>query len=280
MPTQPVVFIHGLWLHADSWSSWIARFRAAGYDPIAPGWPGDSHSVADTRNASERLARKGIDDVVDHFAQIIRSLPTKPIVIGHSFGGLFAQKLLGQDLASAVVAISPAQIRGVLPLPLAQLRSAFPVLGNPLNWNKTVALTAAQFRYGFANAVSEHESAELFAKWTIPGPGRPLFEAALANLNPNSPAKVATDNQQRGPLLMIAAGQDHTVPAVLTRAAYKLYRKSSALTELQEFPDRGHSLTIDSGWEQIADAALTWLKSKGLHGGVENPASASGVNPG
>jgi pimeloyl-ACP methyl ester carboxylesterase len=279
MAAQPVVFIHGLWLHADSWSSWIARFRAAGYDPIAPGWPGDSHSVADTRNAPERLERKGIDDVVDHFAQIIRSLPTKPIVIGHSFGGLFAQKLLGQDLASAAVAISPAQIRGVLPVPLSQLRSTFPVLGNPLNWNKTVALTAAQFRFAFANTVSEHESAELFAKWTIPGPGRPLFEAALANLNPNSPAKVATDNQQRGPLLMIAAGQDHTVPAVLTRAAYKLYRKSSAVTELKEFRDRGHSLTIDSGWEQIADAALAWLKSKGLQGTVENPASASGASP-
>jgi pimeloyl-ACP methyl ester carboxylesterase len=138
------------------------------------------------------------------------------------------------------------------------------VLGNPLNWSKTVALTASQFRYGFANAVSEHESAELFAKWTIPGPGRPLFEAALANFNPNTPAKVATDNAKRGPLLMIAAGLDHTVPAVITRAAYKLYRKSGAVTELKEFPDRGHSLTVDSGWGLIADTSLAWLKSKGL----------------
>jgi pimeloyl-ACP methyl ester carboxylesterase len=264
MAAQPVVFIHGLWLHADCWSSWITRFRAAGYEPIAPGWPGDSNSVADTRNAPERLARKGIDDVVDHYAQIIRSLPSKPILIGHSFGGLFVQKLLGQDLGTAAVAISPAQVRGVLPLPFAQLRSALPVLGNPLNWSKTVALTASQFRYGFANTVSEHESAGLYAKWTIPGPGRPLFEAALANFNPNTPAKVATDNAKRGPLLMIAAGLDHTVPAVVTRAAYKLYRKSSAVTELKEFPDRGHSLTVDSGSGLVVDTSLAWLKSKGL----------------
>jgi pimeloyl-ACP methyl ester carboxylesterase len=265
MPNErtPIVFIHGLWLHASAWADWIELFRSAGYEPLAPGWPGDSDSVAATRSANN-LAGKGIDDIAAHYAGIIRALPTKPILIGHSFGGLFVQRLLGENLGIAGVAIDPAQIRGVLPLPFAQIRSGFPVLGNPLNWSRTVSLTAAQFRYGFANAVSEHESAELFAKWTIPGPGRPLFEAALANFNPKSPAKIATDNSTRGPLLLISGGQDHTVPDVVTRAAFKLYAKSSAVTELKQFPNRGHSLTIDSGWREIADASLAWLKSKAL----------------
>ncbi len=191
MPT-PVVFIHGLWLHADSWKPWVELFRAAGYDPIAPGWPGDSATVAESNAHPERIANVGIDDVVEHYATIIRKLPSKPIVVGHSFGGLVAQKLLGMGLASAAIALDPAQIRGVLPLPLAQLKSAFPVLGNPFNYKRAISQTPKQFRFGFGNAVSATESDALHAKYHIPAPGRPLFEAAFANFLPNTAAKVNT----------------------------------------------------------------------------------------
>jgi len=241
----------------------VELFRAAGYDPIAPGWPGDSATVAESNAHPERIANVGIDDVVEHYATIIRKLPSKPIVVGHSFGGLVAQKLLGMGLASAAIALDPAQIRGVLPLPLAQLKSAFPVLGNPFNYKRAISQTPKQFRFGFGNAVSATESDELHAKYHIPAPGRPLFEAAFANFLPNTAAKVNT-KAQRGPLLITGGGKDHTVPEVVSRAAYKLYRKAPSVTEYQVFPDRGHSLTVDSGWKEVANASLTWLKGKGL----------------
>ena len=263
MPAQPVVFIHGLWLHADSWKPWIELFRAAGYNPIAPGWPGEPATVAESNAHPERLANVGIDDVVEHYAGIIRGLPTKPIVIGHSFGGLVAQKLLGMGLASAAVALDPAQIRCVLPLPLAQLKSAFPVLGNPFNYKRAVSQTLKQFQFGFGNAVSEQESNALHARYHIPAPGKPLFEAAFANVFPNTPAKVNT-KATRGPLLITGGGKDHTVPESVSRAAYKLYRAAPSVTDYQVFPDRGHSLTVDSGWKEVANASLTWLNSKGL----------------
>jgi non-heme chloroperoxidase len=260
----PVVFIHGLWLHADSWSAWVDLFRERGYDASAHGWPGDAATVADTRANASAVAGRGIQDVVEHYAAAIAQLPAKPIVIGHSFGGLIAQRLLGENNAAAAVAIDPAPMKGVLFLPLSALRVAGVALRNPTNRNGAVSLNAGQFRYGFGNAISQAESDELFDKWTIPSPGKPLFEAASANLMPHSPASVATGNPSRGPLLLTAGGKDHTVPATLTRQAAKLYRHSSAVTEVREFPDRGHSLTVDSGWREIADAVLQWLSGHGL----------------
>ena len=259
----PVVFIHGLWLHADSWNDWCTLFREAGYDPSAPGWPGDSASVAAANAHPERLAKVGIAAAVEHYATLVRALATRPILIGHSFGGLIAQKLLGMGVASGAIAIAPAQIRGVLPLPLAQLQSAFPVLGNPLNYWRAVPQTARRFHRGFASAVSEQESNELFARYAIPAPGRPLFEAAFANFFPNSPARVnrAAD---RGPLLIIGGGKDRTVPEVVARAAHELYRKTKTVNEYQVFADRGHSVTIDHGWKEVATATLAWLRSKAL----------------
>ena len=209
-----VVFIHGLWLHADSWAPWTELFQKAGYTPLAPGWPGTSDTVEETRSHPDQVAGKGIDDVVEHYAQIIRGLDAPPVVIGHSFGGLIVQRLLGQDLAAAAVAIDPAPIKGVLSLPLSALRVASIGLRNPANRNKAVALTPEQFRYGFANALPAQESAELYERWTVPSPGKPLFEAASANLVRHSPAKVNTGNKTRGPLLLIAGGHDHTVPAL------------------------------------------------------------------
>jgi pimeloyl-ACP methyl ester carboxylesterase len=256
---KPVVFVHGLWLHASSWSPWMEKFAGAGYDPVAPGWPGEPATVEEARRDPSGVAGHGIESVVAHFAQVIDGLPERPVVIGHSFGGLIAQQLLGQDLAAAAVAIDPAPIKGVLVLPPSALKVASIVLRSPANRNMAVSLTAEQFRYGFGNAVSEQESAELYQQWNVPSPGKPLFEAAFANFSPGSPAKVNTRNKTRGPLLVTAGGKDHTVPAAISTSTRKLYHRSPAITDFVEFGDRGHSLTVDHGWAEVADYALEWL---------------------
>ena len=260
----PVVFVHGLWLHADSWGPWVDLFREAGYAPVAPGWPGDADTIEETRANPERVAGYGINAIVEHYAGIIGELGAKPIVIGHSFGGLIVQRLLGQDLAAAAVAIDPAPIKGILYLPPSALRVASVALRNPGNKKRAVALTLEQWHYGFGNAIPEAESKELCERWAIPSPGKPLFEAALANFSPGSPAKVNTGNATRGPLLVTAGGKDHTVPAAVSRATVKRYSKSSAVTELKEFPDRGHSLALDSRWREVADAVVGWLRERSL----------------
>ena len=261
-PGTPVVFVHGLWLHASSWGSWAEKFREAGYEPVAPGWPGEPDTVEEARRDPTGVAGHGINDVVDHYAQIIRGLPEPPVVIGHSFGGLIAQRLLGQDLAAAAVAIDPAPIQGVLILPPSALKVAGIVLRSPSNRNMAVSLTKDQFRYGFGNALSEQESSDLYEKWNVPSPGKPLFEAGFANFVPGSPAKVNTRNKTRGPLLVTAGGRDHTVPASVSMTTRKQYHRSPAVTDLVEFADRGHSLTIDHGWAEVADYALDWLNKR------------------
>ncbi len=261
---HPIVFIHGLWLHATSWGAWEECFGRAGYQTAAPGWPGDEATVELTRANPDGVANQGIDDVVEHYARFFETLPTSPILIGHSFGGMIAEKLLGQGRAAAAVAIDAAQIKGVLPLPLSSLRATLPVFKNPANKHRSVMLTAEQFRYSFANAVSEDESNALYDRWVIPAPGRPLFEAAAANFSLHSPAKVDTRNDDRGPLLLVMGGQDHTVPEAITKSTLKRYRHSDATTDLIEFEDRGHSLTIDAGWQEVAGASLTWLEKQGL----------------
>ena len=257
---RSAVFVHGLWLHATSWGPWLELFSEAGYAATAPGWPGTADTVEQARRNPDQVAGKGIDDVVDHYARIISGLPAPPVVVGHSFGGLIAQRLLGQDLAAAGVAIDPAPIKGVLYLPPSALRVASTALRKPANRDKAVSLTAEQFRYGFGNALPAAESAELFERWTVPSPGKPLFEDALANFTPRSPAKVDTLNKTRGPLLLISGGKDHTVPPPVVTATRRLYHKSPAITDFREFADRGHSLTIDHGWHEIAQETLDWLK--------------------
>ncbi|HET9966970.1 MAG TPA: alpha/beta hydrolase [Streptosporangiaceae bacterium] len=264
MTRTPVVFIHGLWLHATSWAPWAELFSEAGYDPIAPGWPGDPDTVEAARANPDAIADHGIDDVTRHYQAIIDTLPARPILIGHSFGGMIAEKLLGLDYGAAAIGIDAAQIKGVLPLPLSALHATLPVFKNPANKHKAVSLTAGQFRYSFGNAVSPEESDALYERWTIPAPGKPLFEAAAANFSLHSPAKVNTANEGRGPLLLVMGGRDHTVPEVITKATVKQYRHSSAVTDLEEFADRGHSLTIDSGWREVADVCLAWLAKQGL----------------
>jgi len=261
---RPALFIHGLWLHATSWEPWLDRFRDDGYDATAPGWPNEPATVAEARENPDAVANLGIDEITEHYKEIIEQLDQPPIIIGHSFGGLFAEKLLGEGYGAAAVAIDPAQIKGVLPLPLAQLRSGLPALGNPANLHKAVSLTAKEFRFGFGNALTPEESDELHEKWTIPSPAKPLFQAAVANFSLHSPAKVKTDNSDRGPLLLISGTADHTVPDVVTRSTLKQYRDSTAVTELKQFEGRGHSLTIDNGWKEVADAVLEWLHANGL----------------
>jgi pimeloyl-ACP methyl ester carboxylesterase len=260
----PVLFIHGLWIHPSSWATWVELFNANGFQASAPGWPGVADTVEASRSNPDAIADKGVEEVFEHYARIIKDMPRRPVVVGHSFGGMIAEKLLGEDLAEAAVAIDAAQIKGVLPLPLSALRSTLPVFKNPANIHRAVPLTAEEFRYSFGNALTPEESDALHEAWAIPAPGRPLFEAATANFAPHSPLKVNTDNAGRGPLLLIMGGRDHTVPEAVTKATLKQYRGSDALTELLEFPDRGHSLTIDPGWREVADACLTWLGRQGF----------------
>jgi pimeloyl-ACP methyl ester carboxylesterase len=259
-----VLFIHGLWLHSSSWQPWIERFQQAGYEASAPPWPGEPDSVDAARSDPDALAGYGIDDVVESYGEVIDTMDEAPILIGHSFGGTIVEKLLGQGRGRAGIAIDAAGIKGVLPVPISALRSAFPVLKNPANRGRAVSLTAEQFRYAFANAVSEEESDALHERWAIPAPGKPLFQAATANVTPHSEDAVDTKNGDRGPLLLIAGGQDHTVPEKVTKSTLKQYKHSDAVTDLVEFGDRGHSLVIDAGWPDVADACLTWLHEQGL----------------
>ena len=263
-PRTPVVFIHGLWLHATSWGPWLELFREAGYEPVAPGYPGEPDTVEQARLEPDRVANFSIDDIAEHYRKIIDGLGAEPILIGHSFGGLITEKLLGEGTGRAAVAIDPAQIKGVLPLPVAQIRAALPALGNPANLHKAVALTRKEFRFGFGNALTEEESDALFERWAIPSPARPLFQAAVANFTLHSQAKIDTANATRGPLLLISGIEDHTVPDVSTRASFQQYRDSAAVTELKQFEHRGHSLTIDQGWPEVAGAVLDWLAAQHL----------------
>jgi pimeloyl-ACP methyl ester carboxylesterase len=262
MTHPPVVFVHGLWIHASSWAPWIERFGAAGYQATAAPWPGDPATVQEARSNPRTMADRGIEEIVEHLKRYIGGLDERPILVGHSIGGLIVQRLLAEDFAVAAVAIDPAPIKGVLRLPVSSLKVAFPVLRTRGNSRRTSTLTREQFRYGFGNAIPAEESDELFDRWAIPGPGRPLFETAFAGVTLRSPAWVEVKNPTRGPLLFIAGGRDHTVPASVVRAAHRRYRKSPAVTELLEFADRGHCLTLDTGWPEIADAALGWLRVK------------------
>jgi pimeloyl-ACP methyl ester carboxylesterase len=257
---RPVVFVHGLWLLAASWDPWREHFEEKGYATLAPGWPDDPETAAEAREHPEVLAGKSLGEITHHYAEAIGGLARKPVVIGHSFGGLLTEKLAGQGLAAGAVAIDPAPFRGVLPLPLSALRSSSPVLRNPANRNKAVGLTYEQFRYAFANAVPEDEAHQLYEDYSVPGPGKPVFQAASANINPRSEASVEVSNAMRGPLLVISGERDHTVPRAVAHASYTRHQKHSpAPVEFIEIAGRGHSLTIDSGWQEVADTALDFL---------------------
>jgi len=276
--TPPVLFIHGLWIHSSAWKPWIDLFAERGFASTAPGWPGDGESVEATRADPKALDDVGIEAICHHYARLIEESGSMPIVVGHSFGGLIAQELLVNGFATAAVAIDPAPIKGVKALPFSQLKSGLPVLANPANKKRTVSLTAKQFEYAFGNAITPEESLELFEKWTIPGPGRPLFEDATANFTRNSPASVNTETAVRGPLLLTSGSDDHTVPKKVTLEVAKLYsRNPSSVTDYLEFEGKGHSLTIDSGWRDVAEPVIAWLASQGF-AGAPRAATAGGAS--
>ena len=254
----PIVFVHGLWLLPSSWDAWRELFEGAGYATLAPGWPDDPGTVEEANALPDVLAGKSIKEIADHFERVIGMLDRRPVVIGHSFGGLLAQILAGRGLSVATVAIDPAPFRGVLPLPISALRSGSPILKNSLNRGRAVPLTYEQFRYAFANAVPEDEARELFDTHAVPAPGEPLFQAAFANFNPWTEDKVDTRNPDRGPLLILDGELDHTVPWAIANASYKL-QKRNPITEVAKVAGRGHSLTIDSGWREVANLALAFV---------------------
>ena len=256
----PVVFIHGLWLLASSWDRWAGYFDQAGYAPVSPGWPDDPRTVEEALANPEVFADKTIGQVADHYTSVIGRLGRKPAVIGHSFGGLLAQIVAGRGLAAVTVAIDPAPFRGIPQLPLSALRASSPVLSNPASRHRAVPLTYEQFRYSFANAVDEDQARRLFDTFAVPAPGAPLWQAAAANFNPRTEDKVNTKNPDRGPMLIVSGEQDHTVPHVLAHAAYERQRKNPGVTEFTEIPGRGHALTIDDGWQEVADTALSFVQ--------------------
>ncbi len=252
--------MHGLWLLPSSWERWAELFEHAGYASLTPGWPDDPATVEEAKEHSEVFAGKSIGEVADHFEEVIEGLTKKPVVVGHSFGGLLTEILAGRGLSSASVAISPAPFRGVLPLPISALRSASPVLRNPANKHRAVPLTYEQFRYAFPNAVDEDQAKRLYEQFCVPAPGEPIFQAAAANLNPWSEAKVDSKNPDRGPMLIIAGGKDHTVPVSISKSSFKHEEDNEGVTEMIEMADRGHALVIDDNCQEVAETALKFVE--------------------
>lgn len=254
----PIVLINGLWLTALSWEHWVTRFTARGHQVVARSWPGMEGDIDALRRDPSAIAALGLTEVVDHYDRIIRALEQPPIIIGHSFGGLIAQILLDRGLGAAGVAIDPAPVKGIFVLPFSTLKSSFPALRNPFAEHRAVMLTLAQFHYAFTNHLSEDETAPIYERYAVPGPNHPLWQASLANFNPHAVTTVDFHNDARAPLLLIAGGRDHVVPAAVTKANYDLFRTSRAVTDYREFPDRTHWTIGQDGWEDVADSALGW----------------------
>src|SRR3954463_10296433 len=256
----PVVFIHGLWLLPSSWDNWVQLFEEAGYAAVTPSWPDDPETVEEARANPDVFANKTLAQIADHTVDVIGKLNKKPAVMGHSTGGLLTYMIAGRGLAAASVAIDPGPFRGVLPLPISALRSAKPVLANPLNRGRAVTLTLDEFKYGWANALSDDEARHLYETYHVAAPGVALIQMASANLNPWTEAKANTKNPDRGPMLILDGEKDHTVPWAIANAAYKNQRRNEGVTEIEKIPNRGHSLTIDSGWREVAERALAFVK--------------------
>jgi non-heme chloroperoxidase len=256
----PIVLIHGLWLLPSSWNNWVDYFEQEGYAGITPDWPDDPETVEEARANPDVLAKKSLKEVADHTAEVIGGLQKKPAVMGHSTGGLLTFMIADRGLSASSVAIDPGPFRGVLPLPISALRSAAPVLRNPFNRSRAITLTLDQFKYGWANALSDEEAKQLYETYHVAAPGKALMQMANANLNPWTEAKVDPKNPERGPLLIIDGEKDHTVPWAIANAAYKRQSHNEAVTEIEKIPNRGHALTIDSGWREVAQKALDFVK--------------------
>lgn len=261
-PTPPtkdmIVLIHGLWMTPLSWEHWVARYQGQGYQVLAPAWPGMDGDIAALRQDTSAIDHLGVAEIVAHYDGIIRQLDRPPIIMGHSFGGLITQLLLARDLGAAGVAIDSAPVKGVLNLPLSALRSSLPALKNPANTHKSVALTPEEFHYAFTNTLTAAESRAVYERYAVPGPGRVLFQAALANFTPHAVTAIDFAHEHRAPLLIIAGGADHVSPPSVNQATAKLQHESRARTDYHEFPGRSHFILGQAGWEEVADYALAW----------------------
>jgi pimeloyl-ACP methyl ester carboxylesterase len=256
----PIVFIHGLWLLPSSWDSWVGFVEEAGYAGLTPVWPDDPPTVEEARANPDVFAKKSLRQIVDHTNEVIGALDRKPVVMGHSTGGLMAQMIAGEGRSAATVAIDPGPFRGVLPLPFSSLKVVSPVILNPLNRNRAITLTLDQFKYGWANALPDDQGKDLYEKFHVAGSGLALAQMANANLNPATEAKVDTKNPDRGPLLVIDGEKDHTVPWAIANASYKKQTRNPGVTEITKVPNRGHALTIDGGWREVGETALEFVK--------------------
>lgn len=253
-----IVLIHGLWMTPRSWSEFHGYYTNRGYRVLTPPWPRIGGGVEDVRRDPSPLNGLGVTEIVDHYDKLIRELDEPPIIMGHSFGGLYVQLLLDRGLGAAGVAIDAAAAKGVLKLPLSQARSLWPVLKNPANRNRTVALSFEQFTYAFANTMSERDARAAYERDAIPGPGRPVFQAGFAALAPHAATKINYRNDKRSPLLFIAGSEDHIVPPAVNKANHRKYRHSKAITHYKEFPGRSHLIVAQTGWEEVAEQALSW----------------------
>jgi pimeloyl-ACP methyl ester carboxylesterase len=270
--TTPIVLIHGLWLTPRSWEDWKARLEQRGHEVLAPAWPRMDREVEALRRDPSVMNGLGVTEVVDHYDRIIRGLGTRPVIMGHSFGGLVTELLLDRGLGAAGVALSPAPVKGVLRLPPAELRTVFPALRNPATRKKTIELTPAQFHFSFTNTMNDADAKAAYARYQVPGPGRVLFQAAFANFNPHAVTTVDFHKDDRPPLLVIGNDQDHTVPASVSREAAKRLGKSKAVVDYKELAGRPHFPTAP-GWEAVADYALEWAnRHTGAPARMQEPA--------
>jgi pimeloyl-ACP methyl ester carboxylesterase len=257
--TTPVVFIHGLWLLPSSWAKWADFFKQAGYAPLTPDWPDDPETVEEARANPDVFAKKSLGQIADHTADVIGRLNEKPAVIGHSTGGLLAQILAGRGLSAATVAIDPGPFRGVLPLPASTLKASGPFLVNPAYRGRAITLTFDQFKYGWTNALDDDEAKRLYETYHVAGSGLALAQMGNANINPRTEARADTKNPARGPLLILDGEKDHTVPWAIANASYKRQKSNPSVTEIKKVPNRGHALTIDHGWQEVAQSALDFV---------------------
>jgi pimeloyl-ACP methyl ester carboxylesterase len=254
----PIVLIHGLWMTALSWEHWVDRYQRQGFEVIARSWPGVDGDIAALRRDPSGLDRLGITEIVEFYAGVIGGLDRKPIIMGHSFGALITQILLDDGWGTAGVSIDSAPVKGVFRLPWSALRSAFPGLKNPANRHRAVTLTPEEFHYAFTNTMTDEASRTAYERYAVPGPGRPLFEAAFANFNPHAASKIDFKNDERAPLLVIAGRVDHVSPPSINRTIAKLQHRSKSITAYKEFPGRSHFILGQPGWEEVADFALAW----------------------
>ena len=258
MTPDTIVLIHGLWMTPRSWEKWIEHFQAGGYKVEAPSWPGLEGDVDELRRDPSPIATQDAAKILDHYESIIRGLDKPPIIIGHSFGGAFAQLLAHRDLGAAVVSLDGATIRGVRDLPLSTIRCSLPLLLNPFAPRRAVSFSFKQFRYAFANTLDEAAARAAYDRYAIPGSRNVLLQGAMANVSPRTPFRVDFNAADRPPLLFIGGGKDHVIPAKVSRKMAAKYRNAPVPATYHEFPDRSHFTAGEPGWEQVADYALTW----------------------